>query len=87
MTLPAIVEISVAESASSVVTGHAALRPRRIEVLRDEGGGDLFRLRETGAKIMAVGATQTLTRAMCGMTETGAKSARVRRGAKEARRE
>ncbi len=56
MTFPAIVEIRVAESAPAVMTSHAGLRPRRVEVLRDEGGGNLFRLRETGAKVMAIGA-------------------------------
>ncbi len=81
MALPAIVEISVAESASSVMTSHAALRPRRVEVLRDEGCGDLSRLRETGTQVVAVGTTQTLARAVRGVAETGAEGARVRRGA------
>ncbi len=57
MALPTIVEIRVAESASSVMTSHATLRPRCAEVLRDSGRGDLFRLRETGAKVVAVGAS------------------------------
>jgi len=56
MTLPAIVEIGIAESASAVMTSHTGLRPRRVEVLRDDGGGDLFRLRKTGAKVMSIGA-------------------------------
>ena len=78
MTLPAIIKIRVAESAPAVVTSHAALRPRRVEMLSDDGRGDLSGLRQTRAQIVTVGAAETLARAVGGVAETGAEGARVR---------
>lgn len=83
----AIVEIGVAEGASSVMTCHAALRAGRVEVLGDGGRGDLPRLRETGAQVVAIVAAETLACAVCGVAETGAKGACVRRSAEVARGE
>src|ERR1700759_1452587 len=70
VTLLAVREVVAAERALAVVARHATLAAARAEVLRRLRRGDLPRLRRTGANLMALLATQPLTRAVRRVVET-----------------
>lgn len=73
----AILEVVAAEGPSIVVTGHAASRAGRAEVLRGLRRADLTALRGTGADRVTVGATETRPPAVLRVAEADAEGPRV----------
>jgi len=69
-----------AESMLAVVTGHARLSARGVEVLGRVRGTDLSRLWRAGDELVAVGARESLSCTVVGVTESEAKGARVSAG-------
>src|SRR5205085_2900005 len=80
----AVREVVAAEGPTVVVTRHAVLRAPRAEVLRGLRRGDLSRLRRARANLMALFATQALSRAVRRVAEADAVCARTCRGARVA---
>ncbi len=78
MAFAAVVEISVAEGAASVVACQAALRARSGEVLRCARRGYLLELWNVAAGAVAIGAVKTLSGAVFSVAKACGKSARVR---------
>lgn len=79
MAALAVVEVGFAERSLAVVTGRAALRARRREMLRREGGTDLAALRRAlRAHIVATVAVEPLARAVIRVAKTYAEGARRR---------
>src|SRR5437588_12045043 len=78
VTLLAVREVVAAERAPPVVTRHAALPAARAEVLRRLRRRDLLRLRRSGANLMALFATESLSSAMRRVAEADGVSLRSR---------
>lgn len=79
MAALAVVEVEVAaEGAAAVVTSRAGLAACSVEMLGRIRRTDLSRLRRAGSDFVAIGAGETLSRAVVRVTERVAKGARVR---------